>query len=425
MSGMEAAIRGALDKAGIPGAQTRRRIYDSARAALDRSLERQEVTDPERIAEHRQRLEVLIAGIEAEWTPPGVAPAPDFTAAQPAHPAAASVMPESPAHGPEAFDAVHGGPEPVSPVHAEPSWPQPPGASSRPAPMVAPVSSRSPAADGADASLDIAPDASGHRMDRVTADGSAAIAGLDGERPPHIPAAAPGKAARPTKKVKPAAPKQKRRRGLFASIFSVAVILSFLGIGLWWLIEVDALKSEAERDTGVPNPPPSLSRDDFAGGAQQLNPGAGFSGEWSNVFTPGRDGAPQVRGNASAELIELDGGDVLRIVSGTGSEDGEVLIPLGPEVMQALAGRQSVLALTVRTASPEATQIYVKCDFSVLGDCGRRRFDVTYETTDIIFSLDYDRALAPNEGGNLVINSDISGGGKGIDLVAVRIKPLT
>lgn len=420
---MEAAIRGALDKAGIPGAQTRRRIYDSARAALDRSLERQDVTDPERIAEHRHRLEVLIAGIEAEWTPPGVTPTPGFTAAQPPHAAASGGMPDSPVDGPDGIDAGHA--RPVSPVHVEPSWQQAAGAASGPAPLVAPVSSRPPLAEAQDASLDIAPDASAHRTDRVAADGAAGIAGLDGERPPHIAAAAPGKAARPAKKVKLAAPRQKRRRGVFATVFSVAVMLSFLGIGLWWLYEVGALKSEAERDTGVPNPPPSLSRDDFAGGAQPLNPGAGFSGEWSNVFTPGRDGAPQARGKASAELIELDGGNVLRITSGTGGEDGEVLVPLGAGVMQALAGRQSVLALTVRTASPEATQIYVKCDFPVLGDCGRRRFDVTYETTDIIFSLDYDRALAPNEGGNLVINSDISGGGKGIDLVAVRIKPLS
>jgi hypothetical protein len=93
--------------------------------------------------------------------------------------------------------------------------------------------------------------------------------------------------------------------------------------------------------------------------------------------------------------------------------------------MQALAGRQSVLALTVRSASPEATQVYVRCEFSVLGDCGRHRFDVTYDTNDILFSLDYDRALAPNEEGYLVINSDISGAGKGIDLVAVRIRPLS
>ena len=55
------------------------------------------------------------------------------------------------------------------------------------------------------------------------------------------------------------------------------------------------------------------------------------------------------------------------------------------------------MALSVRTASPEATQIYVKCDFSVLGDCGRHRFNVTYDTTDILFDLDYDRALAPNQ----------------------------
>jgi hypothetical protein len=67
-------------------------------------------------------------------------------------------------------------------------------------------------------------------------------------------------------------------------------MLSFLGIGVWWLIESGALTTAEQRDTGVPNPPPSLSRDDFAGGPQQLNPGSGFSGEWANVYTPGRDG---------------------------------------------------------------------------------------------------------------------------------------
>ena len=46
------------------------------------------------------------------------------------------------------------------------------------------------------------------------------------------------------------------------------------------------------------------------------------------------------------------------------------------------------------------------------------------DTNDILFSVDYDRALAPNEGGSLVINSDISGAGKAIDLIAVRIRPM-
>lgn len=433
---MEAAIRGALDKAGIPGAQARRRIYDSARAALDRSLERQGIIDPERVDDHRHRLEILIADIEAEWAPPsGDEPAPvGETPAVGEAPAVASprdpepVEPETPAPSRPVYDVQAAlGPEHDGPFVNAPSRDDMAESAERPhrpAPTVAPVSHETPAPASSEAGsdLDFAPDA-GHKA-AVTP----ALSGLTADRPPHIdaPATEPARPAKPAKKVKTPKPrKEKRRRGLFASMFSAAVMLSFLGIGVWWLIESGALKSAAERDTSVPNPPPSLSRDDFAGGPQQLNPGSGFSGEWANVFTPGRDGTAETRGNASAEVIEETEGNVLRIISGSGGTDGEVLVPLGAEVMQALAGRNSVLALTVRSASPEATQIYVKCEFSVLGECGRRRFDVTYDTTDILFSLDYDRALAPNEGGYLVINSDISGAGKGIDLLAVRIRPLS
>jgi len=437
LTGMEAAIRGALEKAGIPGAQARRRIYDSARAALDRSLERQGVADPHRIDEHRLKLEVLIAEIEVEWTPPSEEEAPVVTAAPPVSappnvaPVQASRIPATPvppAPSRPVYDVSEAlGPEQDGADQRPPSWDgmEPSTAiPHEPAPVVTPVSQKlqSPVTPRGDDTLDFAPDASGHATVEVP------ISGIAGERPPHIeaPTSSPSKPAKSANKVKIAKPlKQKRRRPVFASIFSAAVMLSFLGIGVWWLYESGALKSAAERDTGVPNPPPSLSRDDYAGGPQQLNPGAGFSGEWANVFTPGRDGAAQASDNASAELIEEADGNVLRIVSGSGGANGEVLVPLGAEVMQALAGRQSVLALTVRSASPEATQIYVRCEFSVLGDCGRRRFDVTYDTTDILFSLDYDRALAPNEGGYLVINSDISGGGKGIDLLAIRIRPLS
>lgn len=432
---MEAAIRGALDKAGIPGAQARRRIYDSARAALDRSLERQGIVDPERVDDHRHKLEILIADIEAEWAPPSTpepAPVAETPAVAEAPPVAAPrepepAEPEAPAPSRPVYDVQAAlGPEQDAPSVTTPSRDDMAGSAERPqrpAPTVAPVSheTRSPAPTVAGADLDFAPDAGHHAAPAAT------VPGITAERPPHVeaPAAGPAKPAKPAKKIKTPKPrKEKRRRGIFASMFSAAVMLSFLGIGVWWLIESGALKSAAERDTSVPNPPPSLSRDDFAGGPQQLNPGSGFSGEWANVFTPGRDGAPEVRGNASAEVIEEAEGNVLRIISGSGGTDGEVLVPLGADVMQALAGRNSVLALTVRSASPEATQIYVKCEFSVLGECGRRRFDVTYDTTDILFSLDYDRALAPNEGGYLVINSDISGAGKGIDLLAVRIRPL-
>ena len=324
--------------------------------------------------------------------------------------------------GPVVLGPEHDGPE----RHRAPSHDLEPeaGVPHQPAPAVAPVSAKSqsnarPQAAG-DAMLDFVPGATG------PAAAAGAAPELNAERPPHIAAPADAKPQKANKKVKAPKPrKEKRKRPVFASLFSAAVMLSFLGIGVWWLVESGALKTAAERDTGVPNPPPSLSRDDFAGGPQQLNPGAGFSGEWANVYTPGRDGTAEASGNARAEVIEEAEGNVLRIVSGSADANGEVRVPLGADVMQALAGRQSVLALTMRSATPEATQIYIRCEFSVLGDCGRRRFDVTYDTNDILFSLDYDRALAPNQGGFLIINSDVSGGAKGVDLIAVRIRPLT
>ena len=442
MTGMEAAIRGALEKAGIPGAQARRKIYDSARGALDRSLERQGIADQAQIDEHRRKLEVLIAGIEAEWTPAGEMTAQDVTAAQ-APVAPVAIQPVSPVsrdtgstRAAPKGDLLSSWPEPVWPEGSQPEVapkdPSPsldsprrdPATSAAPPVSATSLSQRPAAASVGEANLDFAPDAGLH----MTATPAAADRGLSAERPPHVPAPTVGeaRAQRSAKKVKaPKQPKPKRRRGAFASMFSAAVMLSFLGIGVWWLIDSGVLMTAEERNTGVPNPPPSLSRDDFSGGPQSLNPGSGFSGEWSNVYTPGRDGAAQARGNASAELIEQEGGNVLRITSRSADANGEVLIPLGAEVMQALAGRKSVLALTVRTDSADTTQIYVKCEFSVLGECGRHRFDVTYDTQDILFNLDYDRALAPNEGGNLVINSDIAGTGKAIDLVAVRIRPLS
>lgn len=399
---MEAAIRGALERAGIPGAQARLRIYESARIALDRSLERQGIADPGRVSEHRQRLEELIADIEAEWTPPSTGTAvrtsSDIAAEQHAGDLSGAVHSRAPAVD-EASNASELSVE-TAPMVASPQQ-----------------DARAMQASASGARLDFAPDTSDH----LAVPDNAAPMATDAPLRPEGQAARPPKPARKPKVLK--SKPEKRRRPIFASIFSAAVMLSFLGIGVWWLIESGALKTAAERDTGVPNPPPSLSRDDFAGGPQQLRPGSGFSGEWASVYTPGRDGAPVVRGKARAEVIEEVDGNALRITSGIGSEDGEVLIPLGADVMQALAGRQSALAISIRSASSESTQIYVKCQFSVLGECGRRRFDVTYETSDILFSLDFDRALAPNEAGYLIINSDISGAGKAVDLLAVRIRP--
>lgn len=419
---MESAIRSALDRAGIPGAEARGRIYQSARTALERSLERQGIDDAGIKSDQKAKLEALIAGIEAEWAPPGTPgsmadqPVPQPAAPVQAAPIVATSRPAAPVEFPSA--PTRSAPDQsagASPFDQQPApavetrRPEVAGEPRHAAPPVSNAPAR--AGDGRDGRLDVAP-AAGERSQARAAS-----------------PVAPETRTVPAKQKKvrvPKEPAKRRKRPVYSAIFSGAVMLSFIGIGIWFAAESGAFKSAAERDTGVPNPPPSVSEEDFAGNGgalRQLEPGSGFSGEWTSVYSPTDGAAVSTRGSAAAEVVTDGDAPALRITSRAGDQNGEVLVPLGADVLQTLAGHKSVLALTVRSATNDASQIYVKCEFSTLGDCGRRRFDVTYETTDILLNLDYDRALAPNSPGHLIINSDISGGGKSIDLLAIRMRP--
>jgi len=204
-------------------------------------------------------------------------------------------------------------------------------------------------------------------------------------------------------------------------------MLVFLGLGLVFLVKTGAIDlgdlgsamgSSASRDVGAA---PASGRE--TRGPQQIAGGSGFSGEWSSVYSPGASEAASTRGAAEASVVNEGDRSVLRITSQAADQSGEVLVPIPADILQALAGRKSVIALTVRSTSSEATQIYVQCQFSTLGDCGRRRFDVTYQTSDILFNLDFEKTLAPNTPGHIIINSDITGQGHGIDLMAIRMRP--
>jgi hypothetical protein len=66
LSGLEQAIRNALERAERSNPEIRSRIYQSARNALDAGLRKQDVEDDEVIARQRQRLEATIRAIEDE-----------------------------------------------------------------------------------------------------------------------------------------------------------------------------------------------------------------------------------------------------------------------------------------------------------------------------------------------------------------------
>jgi hypothetical protein len=66
LSGLEQAIRNALERAERADPDIRARIYQSARNALDAGLRKQEIADASVVERQRQRLESTIRGIEDE-----------------------------------------------------------------------------------------------------------------------------------------------------------------------------------------------------------------------------------------------------------------------------------------------------------------------------------------------------------------------
>ncbi len=113
----------------------------------------------------------------------------------------------------------------------------------------------------------------------------------------------------------------------------------------------------------------------------------------------------------------------VRLISQSNGSDGNVSINVPADVLQQLAGKSSTIAITLQSTSDEPTQITVECDFQSLGDCARHRFSVTRQKSDVLLQVRFDRSLAPNSAGSLMINSDVDGKARGINLYAVRILP--
>ena len=186
----------------------------------------------------------------------------------------------------------------------------------------------------------------------------------------------------------------------------VATLAAAAGAGVWWVQTNDLLKSPAERDTNVANPPAVVETEDFpAASLPTLGAQEGFSGEWIEVFTSADAAAVKPGARASAQPFDDDGGERIRLTSSQ------------------LSGKSSTLALSVQALPGKTTEFSVECDFSAMGACGRHRFTAHDERIDMLFKISFDRPLAPGSSGKLLINSDVSGAGNSLDLFAIRVLP--
>lgn len=395
MSGLETAIKSALERSDRTNAELRARIYHSARQALESGLRKQNITDPEVIEDQRHRLETMIHEIEQQERArlAIVEPSVDELAA-----AAFSFDPED--HEPQAVPDIEG-------THAAP-----------------------PAEATASLDDDTFGGLRAERTDRGLAQAAApqprseprADFGVDPQEEPREQSGS-GLDIQPEQVIR----RRKRRGGLLSWMFIMLVLVASLGMGAWWAYTSGLFLTAAERDTSVPNPPPRAEEEDFLGQPQPTlgspDTQQGFSDEWMQVFEPTQVASLQPRANVSVDVVGTGDDRAARILSRSGDADGTVSITFPVEVLREMAGKASTIALAVKAAGDEAVQVSVECEFDRLGDCARHRFTVNPERGDILFRVTFDRSIAPNTPGKLVVNADLSGSGKGIDLYEVRVLP--
>ncbi|MCF3641958.1 biotin transporter BioY [Rhizobium sp. TRM95111] len=386
MSGLEEAIKNALARSERQNPETRARIYQSARNALEAGLKKQDIRDPDVVAAQRHRLEEIIHHIEAE----------ERRAAQP---------------------------RPAAMERAEPRLETPTQEGAR-RPAAVPV-------------VDVSPDAGRREPAPAHAADDAVMGDLRPQRADRFGAASQPAVATQSDTARAAsdasadfrperAAKPRRRRGRLFSLFLVAATLvAAAGSAYWWVESSGLLLSPAERDGSVPNPPDTLAGEDFAGEdplLKALETQSRFSSDWKEIFAP-QDAADLSAGTgAVAEPVTTNEGAAVRVTSRTADRNGAVAIAVPPEVLEAMAGKSSTIALTMQATDGKPVQVAVECDFGSLGTCGRHRFTVS-DRTDLLFEVDFDRSLVPNAAGKLYVVADVGGGGASVNLFGARILP--
>ena len=413
MSGLETAIRSALERSDRANPEIRARIYQSARQALEAGLRKQDITDINVVSAQRQRLETTIRQIEAEER------------ARPAE--EVSVSPEP--------DAPYIPPSVPTPAAAQPAQRQEPVMSVRGETRDPPLSAPASTPVEPEAAESAAPESDFGDMRAGPAD----HLGADSDIRPAT-AAAPAAARTMNFKPERAAVRRKPRK-FFSRLLVFCTLLAFLGVGAWWIKTSGVFMSAAQRDTSVRNPPAHVDSQDFGGdnsdddtadddnsgpvnpGLATIDPQNSFSEEWIEVLKPTEASKVAAGAQAKAENVSENEGPAVRLTSLSGGSDGAASVQVPVNVLQQMAGKPSTIALTLQTTSDTPTQITVECDFGSLGSCGRHRFTVSRQKADALFQVRYDRSLTPTSPGRLIINTDVDGKARGINVYAIRVLP--
>lgn len=438
MDPIEKAIRNALEKGNADDPAFRERVYRSVEAALDRAIRANPQLTVERAIGRRKGLQAKIAEIEAEYRPAeedGIAGGLDqalmdiLSEAAAAPPAAGrAALPEWPSvdsAAPRADAAPPLQSPAAAPLRREPQLEPRRGIDAAetggrrepsfgfPAPPQQPAA---PAAGRHEPSVDlgIVPE----RTDRVESD-------LDGEAlPPPLDApdiSAPVPPSPPETVAADRAARSRERRRPFAALFFGVALISLIAVGVLFAWRTGLFLSPEQRDTSVPNPPAELGSEDFdpAGEAPPaLSDEPAAERDWITIFSPANAATASAPGDGRAETMQDDSGSFLRIRSG--ATGAPVSFAIGQGVLERLAGKTAVFSVAARAEEGQETEFSVECGLDKLGDCGRRRYEASYELGEFLFEIDLPDQR-PGSGGSIAINPDISLQGKALDVYEIRV----
>lgn len=358
MDPIEKAVRNALEKGQAGDSAFRRRVYDSAGAALDRAMAANAAITPELKAVRRQRLAAVITSIEAEFAP---AIEPDFS---PAPEPVVHVPPVAPvAHD---GDVAHEAP-PIDHDRQEPSFE--PG------------------------------DAAGAREADIATD-----------------AAPGGKAAE-----RRASRKSSAGNGFAAQAARLFTFLTLLVVFLvagWAAYEAGLFGKDQPSERPKPPEQGDVEKGEPAQPAKPAVPGDQASRDWIIVFSPHDAATVTAPTGADAEIIGTGADQVLRIRSSNG--EAGVIFDVGEGILDGLSGRKAVFEIAARAEEGKPTQMSVTCDFAELGECGRKRFQAGNEAGTFLFEVEFP-AVAAGAAGTITIVSDIDGGGKAVDILGINV----
>lgn len=446
MSGLEQAIRNALERADRANPEIRSRIYQSARNALEAGLRKQDINDPAVIERQKQRLEITIQAIEREELerlraaarlekiliengpdpdeerlPGGEPEAVTEENDEPA-PVAVAEVPRAERVAEPSLDIPEARPHGAEPQLHEPRDVPPPPAEEDESSLAGLSAGRD------DAPVAAAPDLAAERLVRPPHEERKAGRKRKRERREEEDRAWAEPSTPEGRRIAPDRREKRRRSGsLIVSLFVYLVLLATIAGGVWWVYATGMLKAAIEGTGDFELVPRELQAEDFDPAAEnetRLDPLRRFSGDWVDIFKPGESQAAVTPGRQAkiSEASDSDGKAIM-IASEAPDQDGEVRIEVPASILQELAGKTSTIAITLRADSELPSQIYVQCEFSTLGGCGRHRFTVSNERADELIQVKFDGKLGPSEPGHIVINSDLTGEGRAIRLYGVRVLP--